>query len=129
MILDTSFVIDLLKGRQNAVSKMTYLAKENIPHAITTLTIFELWSGLISLEKSDKEKLKTISLIKEQVVYSLSQRGAEEAGKIDGALIKKGLTINPVDVLIAGIAISNDKKVLTSDPHFERIDGLKVEKY
>ena len=129
MILDTTFVVDLIKGNHIAVSKLKHLEKNNLSYAITTPTIFELWSVLISLDKSDKERQKTISLIREQIIYTLDERGAEEAGKIDGELIKKGLMIDPEDCMIAGIAITHNKKVLTRDEHFKRIEGLKVEEY
>lgn len=129
MILDTTFIIDLLKNQNTAISKMKYLTDESVAYAITTPTIFELLSGLISLEKSETEKQKTISLIKEQIIYPLDEESAKIAGHIDGELIKKGLKTDPVDVMIAGIAIKNNKKVLTRDPHFNRIGGLKVEGY
>lgn len=129
MILDTTFVIDLIKGDHIAVSKLKQLEKNKIPYAITTPTIYELWSGLISLDKSDKEKQKTVSLIREQIIYTLDESGAEEAGKIDGELIKGGLMIDPEDCMIAGIAIAHNKKILTRDEHFKRIEGLKVEGY
>ncbi|MBI1935858.1 PIN domain-containing protein [Candidatus Woesearchaeota archaeon] len=129
MILDTSFVIDLIKGRPNAVSKLKELEKENVPYSITSPTVYELWSGLVSLEKSEKEKQKTTSLISEQIIYFLDDKSAEEAGKIDGKLIKIGKMIEPEDCMIAGIAVTNNQKLLTKDPHFKRIEGLKVELY
>ena len=129
MILDTTFVVDLLRGKYNAASKLKQLEAENVPYAISTPTIYELWSGLISLEKSEVEIQKTDSLIKEQIVYPLDEVSAEVAGKLDGKLIKKGTKIDPEDVMIAGIAIANNKKILTRDEHFSRIDGLKIEVY
>lgn len=129
MILDTTFVVDLIKGNSNAVSKLKQLEKENILYGITTPTIYELWSGLVSLEKTEKEIQNTTSLIKEQLIYLFDEQSAEEAGKIDGELIKKGQKIDPEDCMIAGIAITNNQKVLTNDEHFNRIEGLKVEGY
>jgi len=129
MILDTNFLIDFLNGKQDAVSKMSSLIEYNIAFAITTPTIFELWSGLISLEKSEKEKQKTISLINEQIVQRLDKESAEIGGRIDGELIKKGLEIDVVDSMIAGIALAHNKKILTRDKHFNRVEGLKVENY
>lgn len=129
MILDTTFVVDLIRGNDNAVSKLKWLEKENVMYGITTPTIYELWSGLVSLEKSEKEIQKTGYLIKEQLIYLLDEESAEEAGKIDGELIKKGQKIDPEDCMIAGIAITNNQKLLTNDRHFERIEGLKIEKY
>ena len=129
MILDTSFIIDLLKNRRESVSKMKQLTEDGVPYIITAPTVFELWSGLVSLGKSETEKQKTVSLIREQIIYPLDEESARIAGNIDGELIKKGLKTDPIDVMIAGIAISNNKKVLTRDEHFARIEGLKVEGY
>ena len=129
MILDTTFVINLIKGRLDAVTKLKEIENNRIQYAITSPTVFELWSGLVSLEKSEKEKQKTISLIKEQIIYFLDDKSAEEAGKIDGTLIKNGKQMEPEDCMIAGIAIKNNHALLTKDPHFERIEGLKIETY
>jgi predicted nucleic acid-binding protein len=44
-------------------------------------------------------------------------------------LTKKGQRIDPEDTMIAGIAITNNKILVTRDKHFDRINGLKIEKY
>ena len=130
MILDTSFVIDFLKGESNAVSKMKSLLEEGMVVAITTPTIFELYSGLIFLNKSEKEEDKIISLLKKQIVFPLDSNSAERAGRIDGFLMKAGLKIETNDSMIAGIAKINNETILTRDvKHFSRISGLKVESY
>ncbi len=59
----------------------------------------------------------------------LDEESAKIAGSIDGQLTKQGLTINTEDSMIAGIAIKNNKTILTNDGHFDRIEGLKIEKY
>ena len=129
MILETSFVIDLLNGKKDAVSKISSLIDEDIDCAITTPTIFEVWSGIISLKKGENEKTKTKSLLNNQIIYGLDIESAEIAGKIHGELVLKGLTIDPADCMIAGIAIKNNFPVLTKDEHFKRIEGLKIGEY
>ena len=129
MILDTTFVIDFLNGKMDAVAKMEWILDENMDHAITAPTIFELWSGIISLGKGEKEKIKTKDFLNSQIIYSLSNESAEKSGKIHGELVKKGLTIDPEDCMIAGIALTNHKKVLTRDEHFRRIEGLSLVDY
>ena len=94
MILDTSFIIDLLKNRRESVSKMKQLTEDGVPYMITAPTVFELWSGLVSLGKSETEKQKTVSLIREQIIYPLDEESARIAGNIDGELIKKGESRN-----------------------------------
>ena len=129
MILETSFVVDFLQGDKDAISKMQSLVDQNIPYEIASPTIFELWGGLVNLEKPEKEQQRIIALMEGIVVYPLDEESAKIAGNIDGQLVKKGLQINTEDSMIAGIAITNNKKVLTRDDHFSRIGGLKVEEY
>lgn len=129
MILETSFVIDFLQGDEDAVSKMQSLVDQNIPYEITSPTVFELWGGLQNLGAPEKEQQKILTLMQGIAVFPLDEESAKIAGTIDGQLAKKGLTINTEDSMIAGIAIKNNKKVLTRDQHFDRIDGLKIEEY
>ena len=129
MILETSFVVDFLKGDEDAVSKMQSLIDEGIPYEITTPTIFELWGGLVNLEKPEKEQQRITSLLEGIIIFPLDEESAKIAGNVDGQLVKRGLKIDTEDSMIAGIAIKNNKKVLTRDKHFDIIEGLKVESY
>ena len=129
MILETSLVVDFLQGDEDAISKMQSLIDQNIPYEITSPTIFELWGGLVNLEKPEKERQRIISLMEYIIIYPLDEESAKIAGNIDGQLVKKGLQINTEDSMIAGIAITNNKKILTRDEHFDRVEGLKIEKY
>ena len=129
MILETSFVIDFLHGDEDAVSKMQSLIDEGIPYEIASPTIFELWGGLQNIQAPEKEQQRILSLMQGIGVLSLDEESAKIAGSIDGQLTKQGLTINTEDSMIAGIAIKNNKAILTNDGHFDRIEGLKIEKY
>lgn len=129
MILETTFVIDFLKGRENAKTKMRSLIEQNISIELASPTIFELYGGLIQLGKGEKEQQKIIFFLDGIVVYPLDNESARIAGIIDGKLMKSGLAVDTEDCMIAGIAIKNSKKVLTRDGHFSRIEGLKVEEY
>lgn len=129
MILETTFVIDFLKGREDAKTKMKYLIDQNISAELAAPTVFELYGGLIQFGKGEKEQQKMISFLKGITIYPLDDESAKIAGIIDGNLMKSGLEIDTEDSMIAGIAIKNNKKVLTRDEHFNRIEGLRVEEY
>ncbi len=129
MILDTSFVIDFLKGNREAVAKMQSVIKDGKDYGITAPTIFELWSGLVSLNKSAHEKEKIMAIISKLIIYPMDRKAAELGGRIDGELIRRGQTIDAEDAMIAGIALAHNKEILTRDLHFNRIDGLKIERY
>lgn len=129
MILETSFVIDFLKNDKRAVSKMRSISNSDDSFGIATPVIFELWTGLFAVEKSMNELEKISFMIENLPIYTLDNKSAKKAGEINGKLIRKGQKIDPEDCMIAGIAMSNNQKLLTNDGHFERIEGLKVEKY
>lgn len=129
MILETSVIIDFLRNEPKTVSKIQELRNQNIPLQITTPSVFELWSGASSLEKSDEKVSELKTFIQEGVIIPLDVESAEKSGKINGTLIKKGLKIQLVDCMIAGIAIKYNISLLTKDSDFERIEGLKIEKY
>ena len=129
MILETSFVIDFLKNEKDAVTKLRSLVENDEVLGIAAPTIFELWTGLHALDKTETEKNRVNSIINSLIVYHLDYESATVSGKINGELIKKGLKIDPEDCMIAGIAIINNQKLLTKDEHFKRIEGLKVVEY
>ncbi|MBI2576282.1 PIN domain-containing protein [Candidatus Woesearchaeota archaeon] len=130
MILETTFLIDLLRGRQEAVSKMKELEGSHLPLFIATPSIVELWSGIVRFNRPQSEKIKILQTISEQLILDLTKEAAVEAGKIDGTLVKTGKEIEPEDSMIAGIAITNHEAVLTRNTeHFRRVMGLTTERY
>ena len=61
MILDTTFIIDLLNNDPSAVDKAKYLEKANLPVFTTAVTVFEIWQGTSDI----KSKQKLDNIIKE----------------------------------------------------------------
>lgn len=130
MILDTTFVIDLLRGREAAVEKLRSLTAAGVPLTIGTPTIFELFSGVEQQQKPAQERNQIHSVIHQQVVWPLDEASAEYAGRIDGHLIATGEQIDVPDAMIAGIALQHHEPILTRNAkHFSRIEGVKVETY
>ncbi len=50
----------------------------------------------------------------------------EAAGEMSAALRSTGITIPLSDLVIAGAALSGGHEVFTIDPHFEKVDGLRL---
>lgn len=127
MILDTTFIIDLIKADINAVNKFKELKEKRL---VTTPTIFELWSGIVQSNKPEQEKRKILEILDSQLILNLDRKSAEEAGKISGSLVKEGKTIDSEDSMIAGIAKVYNEKILTRNiEHFSRIKEIEIETY
>ncbi len=129
MILDTSFIIDLMKNKSNALAKAQELDKSSSPVRSTVISVFELWQGLEDLQ--DKTKREKIEIFLSSVgLLSFDLHSAKKAGIIYAELERKGELIDSEDCMIAGIALFHGETLLTRNKkHFERIEDLKIEAY
>lgn len=61
---------------------------------------------------------------------ALERRHAARAGRLSGALLRRGTMIDPIDAEIAGMALEERLRVLTRNVRpFERVPGLEIETY
>ena len=129
MILDTSFIIDFLKNDESAVEKARKLKEENVPLATTTINVFELWQGASDI-KNEEKKSKILKFLSSIGLLGFDFESARDGGAIYSELRQKGKLIDPEDCMIAGIAKTNNRTLLTRNlKHFQNIHGLKVESY
>jgi predicted nucleic acid-binding protein len=130
MILDTSFVIDIMQHNADAVAKLQELISRGEPQVIAAPTLFELRSGLERSSKQEQEKIRISSALAGQIIAAFGKEAAEKAGEIHGRLAKEGKALDAVDCMIAGTALARGDSVLTRNAaHFSKIRGLKVESY
>ncbi|MGB5156497.1 PIN domain-containing protein [Desulfobacterium sp. N47] len=98
--------------------------------AISTITLFELQYGV---EKSQFRQRSEDALVKFLLLLNLidpDRSAAEEAAVIRAQLEKKGIPIGPYDLLIAGLALSQNLTLVTNNTReFERIVGLRLENW
>ncbi len=129
MILDTSFIIDLMKNKSNALAKAQELEKSSSPVRSTAISVFELWQGLEDIQNPDKKE-KIEHFLSSIGLLSFDLYSAKKAGTIYAELERKGELIEPEDCMIAGITIFHGETLLTRNKqHFERIKSLKIEGY
>jgi|SRR3989344_2395473 len=131
MILDSSFIIDVLRGiNSDAKRKAEELDKKFQIKAITSVTIMELWSGAMLSTDQEKEKKKIDELLDSLLVYNFTEREAKKAAEIESGLIKSGEKIEIEGITIAATALIRNEKILTKNiKHFEKIKGLSIESY
>ncbi len=127
--LDTTFIIDLLRGKEEISPLKDTLSRTESRLAVAAPSIMELWVGAQLVSKSTEEKVKIDELLQSLIVLELNEHSAKLAGEIEAGLIRSGQIIDTEDCMIAGIAISNGETLVTRDAHFARIPGLRVLKY
>lgn len=130
MLLDTSFIIDLLRGRESAVKKVNMLEAEAIATNISSPSVFELFVGISLTDKPAAEKKKIMDVLESWGTLSLDAECAARGGRIHGQLIREGQPIDPEDSMIAAIALVNGETLLTRNTkHFGRVPDLEIEEY
>ncbi len=121
-ILDTNFLISILRGK--GASEVTVDMIED-PRT-TIINVFELYYGAMRSTRSEKAMLETNSLLKSIDILGFDKSAALSAANIHAELMNSGKPIDIMDVLIAGIVISNKEDFVTKDiNHFNRIPGLR----
>ncbi len=127
--LETTFIIDLLRGKKNIISIKNELDKTELNMSIAAPSVMEIWTGAMLAKTSAEEKTKIMDLLQSLEILPLDEKSAKEAGEIEAELLKKGQIIETEDIMIAGIARIHGKKIITRDEHYARIPGLKLLKY
>jgi len=120
-ILDSDILIAILKGRSEAIQKITKLEEDGDSLSTTIITAYELFKGAYLSRKSEETLAKVTDAISELQIFDLTYNACEEASRICRDLEKKGLVVGEFDILIAAIARANDQVLVTRDEHFELI--------
>jgi tRNA(fMet)-specific endonuclease VapC len=129
MILDSTFLIDVLRGSESVAERIEELDSRGTPF-VSSVTVMELWEGIHLADASDDERTAVKGLLTDIDEIAFDRECAMRAGKINAELVADGERIDETDVMIAATALVNDQSVVTRNvDHFERIDGLNVATY
>ncbi|MFW6382492.1 MAG: PIN domain-containing protein [Haloferacaceae archaeon] len=129
MLLDSTFIHDLLREDEGAVATLQELVDDGTPVTISPVTVYEVGVGL----RGDAAGLRGRfwGVVDDLETAPLGVRQAERALAIQHRLLDRGERIGAVDVLLAGTAATlSDPRVLTRNVgEFERVDAIDVETY
>lgn len=131
MILDTSFLLDLMDGDPVAFEKAVDLHETDVPQRVAAPSAMELYYGAAFVDSED-ERRRVRNLL---LMYPLVDVGEPEARLAAEALARADRQaggdsgVDNEDGLIGAVAERFDEPVLTADvDHFERL-GVSVETY
>ncbi|MBM4248397.1 MAG: type II toxin-antitoxin system VapC family toxin [Euryarchaeota archaeon] len=130
VILDTDFLIDLMRGDGGAVSYMKRMTEGYEPVAVSAITVMQLHHGIARARLREKEAERVERALKGATVHALTHDIAALAGRLDGDLAVRGSSIGPADVIIGATALHLNETVVTRNGrHFSRIKGLRIVAY
>ncbi len=125
-LLDTNTLIYFFKGMGKVADNL--LAKSPKDITIPSIVLFELEVGIAKSSNPKKRKQQLDSLISLVKILPFASKEAKFAAKIRADLEKVGKPIGPYDTLIAGIALSENRILVTHNTkEFSRIKKLEIE--
>ena len=128
IVLDSDFLIAILKKDKDVISKLNVLKNTNDTIAITIFNQQEVLYGVLS--KGENEYDITFSFLESFTILNYSKHSMLNAIKIQSSLAKRGEEIGVIDEMIAGICLTNDAKIITRNTkHFSKIKELRIENW
>jgi tRNA(fMet)-specific endonuclease VapC len=124
ILLDTNTVIHYLKGHGSVVSRLQRASPREL--AIPSVVIYEVEYGSLKIASSRRRAIVTELLAGlDQVPFD--HEAARQSAHIRIDLESRGLLIGPVDLLIAGTAVSRRAVLVTNNTkEFSRVKGLNL---
>lgn len=130
ILVDTSVLIDYLRGSQNAaVSAFDKILEKGLPYGINELIYLEILQGARTKEEFHqlREYFETLPFYG----LNLGKESYERAAQMNMTCRRFGITIrSTIDLLIAETAIENDLFLLHNDSNFtnmaKAIKELKI---
>ncbi|MGI0148275.1 MAG: type II toxin-antitoxin system VapC family toxin [Thermoplasmata archaeon] len=125
--LDSTFLIDLLKGDAAATAKMKELEALSEPVSMAAPSLTELLLG--AHFKGGALLRDTLDLVARVDILDVDAEVAAEAGRLGAELLRRGQDLPTTDLLIGAAARLRGQVLVTRDTDFARIPGLAVEGY
>ncbi len=107
VLIDTDIAIDYLRGEEALLSVMHRLWRERCA-ALSVLTVYELTAGM-----REREKSATKNFIAACRILELSPEIAARGGDLYREYRSRGVTLAPLDCLIADTALEKGFQVAT----------------
>jgi tRNA(fMet)-specific endonuclease VapC len=129
-VLDTDTCIYLLNGDQHVKARVAQAGIEAI--AVAIVTKGELYFGAYNSSQIDANLARIREFFTEPgpEILPIDEKVMDCFGKIKAELRRKGQPIGDIDLLIAGVAISRNLKLVTNNTkHFKRVSGIVLENW
>jgi predicted nucleic acid-binding protein len=110
LLLDTSVLIDVLRGRKDRRRLLAHLLREGHSLSTTVLNIAELHAGMRPGEESSTE-----AFLADLECFEFNGSAARLAGQLKRVWQTRGKTLTLSDTIIAAIAIEHQCTLLTDN--------------
>ena len=125
-LIDTDILSMYFRGNETVKANLDKYIEQHGKANFSIVTYYEIISGL---KKRDaiKQLDSFLGFASQNTIQFLTEESATISADIYANLCKKGEPIDDIDLLIAGIAVSNNLVLATNNErHFEKIKNLEI---
>ena len=124
-LLDTNVIVHYLKGDPAIVARIHNASRGEL--AIPAIVVYELEYGTLRSKLPARRRRELEAGLEHIRHVPFDSAAAMAAASIRVELEKQGSTIGPLDMLIAGTAVSRGATLVTNNAAgFSRVPGLRV---
>jgi len=109
-LLDTTVIVDCLRGRKETVDFLTKIASEGSVVGCCAINIVEVYAGM-----RENERQVTKKFLDSLEYHEVTRNLAELAGEYKREYAGEGITLSLSDAIIAAVAISNNLTLVTDN--------------
>ncbi|MBN2187510.1 MAG: type II toxin-antitoxin system VapC family toxin [Dehalococcoidia bacterium] len=121
-LLDTTVIIDCLRGRKETVGFLAEIASEGSVVGCCAINIAEVYAGM-----RETEREVTKRFLDSLEYYEVTRDVAELAGEYKREYAGKGITLSLSDVIIAAVTISNNLILVTDNLRHYPMSELNIQ--
>jgi len=125
-VLDTSFLVDLIRGEEQAHNALARIEEEYQNLATTVVNLLELFRGAYLSDRKEENIAKVLKIVEILDVIGFAWETYPIYGTLSATLKDRGISVNEFDVVIAALVLETDGIIVTRDQHFKSIPGLEV---
>jgi predicted nucleic acid-binding protein len=120
LLLDSSVIIDVLRGRNGRRRKLGSLVERGYLPATSSLNIAEIYAGMRSSEEP-----RTTAFLDTLRCYPVTKSIARLAGTLKAQWAAKGQTLSLEDMLVAATALEHNLPLVTDNRKHFQVNGLR----
>ncbi|HOG47861.1 MAG TPA: type II toxin-antitoxin system VapC family toxin [Anaerolineae bacterium] len=126
-LIDTDILSMFFHGDPNVVARFDTYATLHGTINTTIITYYEIVSGL-KHRGAQKQMAAFLEFAAQNNIVPLTEASVMLSADLYAALRARGMPIDDIDLLIAGVALASGWTLVTHNrKHFDRIEGLQVE--
>jgi tRNA(fMet)-specific endonuclease VapC len=124
-VLDSNCLIYYFKRQGRVVENLLQIPPQEI--AIPTVALYELETGIVKSRFPERNRSQLEEIVSRITTLPFGLPEARASARIRANLEAKGRPIGPIDILIAGTALSHGATLVSHNTReFERVEGLAL---